>query len=271
EDCDKYMKSRHPDDGSNYTAPTTSLGNGDPHYTTFDGLYYTFNGAGEFCLIKNSTSQPFAAQARHIIPTDGEDYALLLAYAFQPYPNASIIQVEISTEVYHDRVPIPKDILQNTYTTIDASIYMPSDDTIVVTFNAGFSFNLQFFDNSWSAVTCFIDNRHKGNYTRGLLGSFDGNSLNDLETPEGVIVPANSTTEVIHYKFGLEWYVTEDDSLFDYFSKNYSDYYFPNFVPRFDYGSGQLPPDAVAICGNDASCLWDLVTTGDVSVANQTR
>uniref|UniRef100_A0A914YPN0 Uncharacterized protein n=1 Tax=Panagrolaimus superbus TaxID=310955 RepID=A0A914YPN0_9BILA len=106
EDCDKYMKTRNPDDGSNYTAPTTSLGNGDPHYTTFDGLYYIFNGAGEFWLVKGSEKQPFSAQARHVVPSDDADYAYLMAYAFKPYPNASIIQVEtnpLSTEIYHNR------------------------------------------------------------------------------------------------------------------------------------------------------------------------
>uniref|UniRef100_A0AC35F270 Uncharacterized protein n=1 Tax=Panagrolaimus sp. PS1159 TaxID=55785 RepID=A0AC35F270_9BILA len=78
EDCDKYMGTRNPDDGSNYTAPTTSLGNGDPHYTTFDGLYYTFNGAGEFWLVKGSDKQTFSAQARHVVPSHKADYAYLM-------------------------------------------------------------------------------------------------------------------------------------------------------------------------------------------------
>lgn len=30
----------------------TATGYGDPHYTTFDGRYYTFNGDGDFTLLE---------------------------------------------------------------------------------------------------------------------------------------------------------------------------------------------------------------------------
>ena len=30
----------------------TAKGTGDPHYTTFDGRYYTFNGAGDFTVLE---------------------------------------------------------------------------------------------------------------------------------------------------------------------------------------------------------------------------
>ena len=29
-----------------------ATGSGDPHYTTFDGRYYTFNGFGEFVIME---------------------------------------------------------------------------------------------------------------------------------------------------------------------------------------------------------------------------
>lgn len=62
--CQLYEDRRCQDDGSNYTAPQPAGGNGDPHLTTFDGLPYTFNGAGEFWMIRNSSDMPAAVQSR---------------------------------------------------------------------------------------------------------------------------------------------------------------------------------------------------------------
>ena len=35
---------------------------GDPHITTFDGLSYTFNGHGEFILVKSTDGSNFHVQ-----------------------------------------------------------------------------------------------------------------------------------------------------------------------------------------------------------------
>ena len=45
-----------------------ATGSGDPHYTTFDGRYYTINGFGEFIvaevLPEGSTTPSFTLQGR---------------------------------------------------------------------------------------------------------------------------------------------------------------------------------------------------------------
>ncbi len=84
-------------------------------------------------------------------------------------------------------------------------------------------------------------------------------------------MPANSTTEQIHYKFGMTWRVSEQDSLFDYMDQNYSSYDFPDYKPTFGFTPGQLPAGAQEVCGDDFNCLFDLVFTGDIVAANHTR
>ena len=39
--------------------------------------------------------------------------------------------------------------------------------------------------------------------TNGLLGTYNKNTSDDLTTPDGTVISANSTEEEIYYKFGL--------------------------------------------------------------------
>ena len=36
----------------------------------------------------------------------------------------------------------------------------------------------------------------------GLLGNFDGDPVNDLETRDGLVIPSDSSLRTIHYEFG---------------------------------------------------------------------
>ena len=62
-DCDTYRKNRPSDDCKNYEPPIATNTQGDPHFTTIDGLEYTFNGVGEFTMA-SSPIHNFTFQAR---------------------------------------------------------------------------------------------------------------------------------------------------------------------------------------------------------------
>ena len=38
--------------------------------------------------------------------------------------------------------------------------------------------------------------------TRGLLGTWNGNPLDDFTLPDGTVLPSNASPEDVHYKFG---------------------------------------------------------------------
>ncbi|CAG2164757.1 unnamed protein product [Oppiella nova] len=68
--CHRYYEKRPSDPGTNYEPPQPSGASGDPHISTFDGVDYTFNGAGEFWLIRDGPGMPMAVQS----PKKYDDY-----------------------------------------------------------------------------------------------------------------------------------------------------------------------------------------------------
>lgn len=62
--CALYYDKRRSNNGTLYRAKRNATIHGDPHISTFDGLTYTFNGAGEFWLLKNDSAQSLGVQAR---------------------------------------------------------------------------------------------------------------------------------------------------------------------------------------------------------------
>lgn len=56
--CETYRHEMRPSqDCVGYQSPAIGSVFGDPHFVTFDGLEYTFNGVGEFVLLKSTEKQ----------------------------------------------------------------------------------------------------------------------------------------------------------------------------------------------------------------------
>ncbi len=66
--------------------------------------------------------------------------------------------------------------------------------------------------------------------------------------------------------------MTQTTSLFHYPpGKSYSDYNDLNFKPDFiDLSALEENPEATDICGDNKQCLYDFITTGDKSFAQET-
>ena len=96
--CDLFLKRRPPNDCSGYQPPVWSKfpwkprgglhvnlrpsaawAWGDPHITTLDGHSYTFNGYGEFVMLRYGTSVEFQARMR---PTPNTSATQFSAFSF---------------------------------------------------------------------------------------------------------------------------------------------------------------------------------------------
>lgn len=102
--CQLYYIRRPSDDGTQYQPWTPATGRGDPHIQTFDGLDYTFNGAGEFWMLLNTSSQPVLLQAR----MEKFNNASLFSAFVMKHSNSPAIQVSSERKARtHDRFKSP--------------------------------------------------------------------------------------------------------------------------------------------------------------------
>ena len=271
--CNFYFQHRLPDDCSSYSPPLRAWTFGDPHFTTLDGLQYTFNGAGEF-TIAYSPLHNFTFQARmeKFRDTSSSVYT------------AFVVQTQKSS-----RIQLQRNIINQTLIIIDdlsikltegvipeiiareVTLQIENDlSKVSVHFSVGISLLIYIYPESMSFLLQ-LDDSFRGNM-RGLLGNLNGDTSDDLMSPNGQFIHINSSLSQIHYQFGLNWMITQNESLFTYQSPfDYSTYSVPLFLPSFITPNiSQVSQYIRNICNDSLPCLFDAVTTGMLSFANET-
>ncbi|XP_033124482.1 sushi domain-containing protein 2-like, partial [Anneissia japonica] len=253
--------------------PRPAAGTGDPHVTTLDGKKATFNGAGEF-LMASSILHKLTFQARMEVYRD----TLATVYtAFVIHTNNSAkVQVQMSnineTLVLIDGEPLRLSSSPLKVHYLNGVRVSANDDLseIRFVFNVGIAVII-YVNSEVMSFIAQLDTRFNGQ-VKGLLGNLNGEPHDDLQFPNGTIMNSNSSLQELH-KYGLEWLVAAEDSIFTYISPyDYTTYHFPEFTPTFDVpdldGVSQEIKD---VCGNSFECVFDAVTTGSLTFANNTR
>ena len=271
--CEKYYGHRPSDDCSEYDPPRPARASGDPHITTLDGKMLTFNGAGEFLMLSSTLhSVTFQARMEVFRNTNASVYT---AFAIQTNDSVKV-QVQKSFTANNTVVLIDGDPLRLTDSLIrnyylkGVHISVNKDLSEVRTiFDVGISLIINVNTEAMSFIAQ-LDTKFQGQ-VNGLLGNMNGDPADDLRFPNGTILNSNSSLQEIH-EFGLEWLVTESESVLTYISPfDYSTYYFPNFIPTFDVPDpNDVSQEIRDLCGDSVECLFDAVTTGSLSFANET-
>lgn len=206
-------------------------GFGDPHVRTLDGKEYTFNGIGEYMVMKTS-SDTFVLQGRtaKVNESTATIFSAFAAAQFEEsddFTNAvltsSVVHVERTS---NDRLRVfvccygeADDLVQNgatfsgdafrevtdLYDQLDnvseivlgnAALARPDEKTIVAVFSSGISVKVEakkgLLDFVWSAPETF-----KGT-TTGLLGVWDDDVTNDFTARNELSISINSTDRQIH-------------------------------------------------------------------------
>ncbi|CAF1091450.1 unnamed protein product [Brachionus calyciflorus] len=284
--CDKYYDKRPSDNGDRWTPPRPAGGSGALHFTTFDGLSYTFNGFGEYTFLEIQEKN-FTVQIR-LAPLSSSnekkpDGTVIKGIAIKGDIDIDSFQVELDANnklfIYVNGELIELDEKEDQDISLNGiNIRIPKTiDKIDLTYAIGVHFEIVFSNQKNAFLVYTTISQEFISKTRGLLGNFNKNKQDDFTLPNGTSVSLDPGLDRdVFSKFGQYWLTNEQSSIFVYDNnltqKNYVDV---NFLPRFmqdgvDFTDSTLALIAKEKCGNNSKCLFDISATKDVNIGQMT-
>jgi fibulin 1/2 len=304
--CHLYYERRPSQTCFGYSPPFWGWIWGDPHISTLDGKQYTFNGIGEYILMK-TVNETFVLEGRTRL-LENSSATVFSAFAvaqFEPsvgftqsHLQSSIIHAELmsnntlrimaccfSEEEEENNLVFSASMLNagswrditvefseldsRSHFTLDNVILMrPNNKTLVGTFSSGISVTVEIKKGLLTVVFAAPET-FKGQ-TRGLMGVWDDDLSNDFTARNEAVLHINSTDRQIHH-LCQTWQVTYEESLFFYPSgSDVSTFSNPDHLPDFpDEVLDRYSIDQRLACNNDPVCLFDLFETNDPEVGQE--
>lgn len=188
---------------------------GDPHLRTHDGLWYDFQGAGEFVLVR-SVDGAAEVQVRQEPPSGARMVTINTAVAMRLGGRVVGVASDGSVRVDGQEVHIPAGVMSlNGGTQLRRS---PTGELIVVAPDRALTVGI--LRHSTLDVRVAVG-RGLAGQVRGLLGDAGGDPANDLTSAAGELVdpktaPGATADDPLYATFGDSWRVSATSSLFGY-------------------------------------------------------
>ncbi|KAM3610927.1 uncharacterized protein V6R79_010716 [Siganus canaliculatus] len=281
--CSIYFDHRPSSGCRKYQPPRAGVVFGDPHFVTFDGLVYSFNGKGEYYLV-SSSHRELSVQARteQVKLKNGTlARATWLSSVAMKEQTSDVIEVRLvggHLEVLRNQKVLP--LTEQRWTDLHGVfVFAPSSQNVTVIFLSGASVEVRTHEGAM-AVTVLLPAEFTS-HTKGLLGLMNSDPSDDLMTVHGEVISAASATPEEIFTFGAGWSILKNSSLFTYDSKYLLDTYYvppshdPAFVPDFappENPDDPLVTDMLAMCVGDGAqfCKYDTLTTRSLTMGNAT-
>ncbi|GAB3029646.1 VWD domain-containing protein [Spirosoma pulveris] len=254
-------------------------GTGDPHFLTFDGVSYDFQGHGEFVSTK-STIDNFEIQVRQedayktgyvtmntgIAIQTGTDVVCVTVKPYKLFINKQAQDLTaLTTLSLKDGASITKTKLNN----VDAlNIINKNGDVVQVVFQ-----NVDYLDY----FIYLADNRKSK--VIGLLGNYDGDKTNDILTRSGenILVNRSLSFDKLYPVYTDSWRITQANSLFYYDAGKSTDTYTQKDFPRsLQTLTTAQKANAESVCRAAgvssepflSNCIFDVAITNNNALVN---
>ncbi|XP_078352119.1 mucin-like protein [Oculina patagonica] len=278
--CDKFFEARPSDRCFGYRPPRRRWFWGDPHFKTLDDKNYTFNGIGEYTML-DAENGSFILQARTVLAPGNRSIATVFSAGAAEELETSRVEVRAKNggglelyidgtlyAGYNDLTSDSKDIGGN------LTAARKTDKCVEVGFQSGS--RVEFCeDKGLMTFVVTLDDIYFDK-TKGLLGTFNDNPDDDFTLPNGTVLSSSLSSSQIHYDFGLNWQITDAESLFTYGpNENVSTFanasFEPMFVENIKWADNATREAAETACGSDVVCLFDAASTNDVTIGTNSK
>ncbi|XP_041826289.1 sushi domain-containing protein 2-like isoform X2 [Melanotaenia boesemani] len=282
DNCHYYFKHRPSSDCRQYKSPSSAVVFGDPHFITFDGVSYTFNGKGEYTLV-TSAERKLTVQGRTDLVNGTAIKATKLTAVAMMEASSDIIEVRLVTghrglEVLHNQKTLS--FAEQTWMDLHGVfVFSPSSMNVTVMFPSGAGVEVRLTEETM-ATTVLLPEEFKDS-TLGLLGKMNGDPKDDLVLSNGQLLQNHSNPEEL-FSFGASWAIDNSSALFTYDSQYLLDTYYhaprhdPSFFPVFSVPENPDDPltnQATLICSGEGSqfCRYDILVGRSPRMGNATR
>ena len=242
---------------------------------TLDGLSYSFNGYGEYFLLK-ITNIDFIVQAR-MTPLKGETVSNGTVFTGIAVKGVNIdsVQIEINDikmiDIYING--IMETSIEN-FLPFNGFYLHRSLQRYLIQFTNGINIELHIADeNNTFFIVTIVPEKYRLK-TSGLLGLMDGDTSNDFILPNGTFLKNlnASNDKDIFTQFGENWRASKNDTIFSYFNgETHADYNKLSYIPTFIsdgifFSNKTLEALAKQQCGENKNCLFDVSVSGQLSI-----
>ncbi|KAM6975135.1 sushi domain-containing protein 2-like [Tautogolabrus adspersus] len=282
DNCYYYFKHRPSSDCKHYRAPRSAVVFGDPHFITFNGVSYSFNGKGEYTLISSEKKQ-LTIQGR-TEPVNGTSIkATKLTSVAMQEADSDVIEVRLvgghkGLEVLQNQKTLS--FTEQSWMDLHGVfVFSPASTNVTVMFSSGAGVEVRLREGTMT-TTVLLPEEFR-NSTVGLLGRMNSDPMDDLALSNGQLVRNHSNPEEL-FSFGASWAVFNKSALFTYDSEYLLEQYRSgprhdlSFIPVFSVPESPDDPlanQAAEICSGEGSqfCRYDILVGRSPSMGNATR